>query len=223
MPTFTDMFYKSPSQEGDPHLKPEEAFTIEGGVKYNHSFLRSYLTIFRRRGYDMIDWVKYPSPDSIIWRSMNHSKINFTGIRIISMALSPPDEGPFKRIQSFRISYTFLHADPERNIMLSKYALDYLNHQVNLYIDLRIAWKLYNSILFTYHDRNSVYQDSKGQLVPYKPFWLSDAKIYWKGTNYTLFTEASNIFNSSYYDFGGIIQPGIWFRGGIVVDFDYGK
>ena len=26
---------------------------------------------------------------------------------------------------------------------------------------------------------------------------------------------------SGYYDFGGIIQPGIWLMGGIVVDLDY--
>jgi len=105
--------------------------------------------------------------------------------------------------------------------MLSKYALDYLSNQITASVDVRIAWKLYNSSRFTYHDRNSVYQDVKGQIVSYKPFWLTDTKLYWKENHYTIYTEASNIFNTSYYDFGGIIQPGIWFRGGIVVDLDY--
>ena len=73
----------------------------------------------------------------------------------------------------------------------------------------------------TYHDRNGVYQDAKGQVVPYKSFWLCDTKIYWKENHYLLYAEASNIFNSRYYDFGGIIQPGVWFRGGIELDLDY--
>lgn len=222
MPTFTDMFYKSPTQQGNPGLKPEEAITLEGGMKYNNSFLKGYVSAFRRWGYNMIDWVKNPSPDSIIWRSMNHTQINFTGMEC-SLTLTPLKEGTFERIQAIRISYAFLQADSNRNNMLSKYALNYLRHQITSSIDVRIAWKLYISYRLTYNDRNSVYQDANGQTESYKPFWLTDAKIYWKDKHYTLYTEASNIFNARYYDFGGIIQPGVWVRGGIVVDLDYNK
>ena len=220
MSTFTDMFYKSPTQQGNPGLKPEEAITIEGGMKYNNSFFKGYINVFRRWGYNMIDWVKNPSPDSIIWRSMNHTQINFTGMEC-SLTLTPPKAGRFERIQAIGLSYAFLQADSNVNNMLSKYALDYLRHQITSSIDVRIAWKLNISCRLTYHDRNSVYQDVKGQVVSYKSFWLSDAKIYWKDPHYTIFTEASNIFNARYFDFGGIIQPGAWFRGGIVVDLDY--
>ena len=107
--------------------------------------------------------------------------------------------------------------------MLSKYALDYLSHQITSSIDFRIAWKLYNSDRLTYHDRGGVYQDTKGQLVSYNPFWLCDSKIYWKEDHWTMYAEASNIFNTGYYDFGGVIQPGLWLMGGIVVDLDYKK
>ena len=144
MPTFTDMFYKSPVQQGNPGLKPEEAVTIEGGIKYNNSFLKGNISAFRRWGYNMIDWVKNPSPDSIIWRSMNHAQINFTGMEC-SLTLTPPQTGPFERIQSIRLSYSFLQADSNRNNMLSKYALDYLSNQITTSIDVRIAWKLYTS------------------------------------------------------------------------------
>jgi len=222
MPTFTDMFYKSPAQQGNPGLKPEEAVTIEGGIKYNNSFLKGNISAFRRWGYNMIDWVKNPSPDSIIWHSMNHTQINLTGMEC-SLTLTPPQAGTLERIQSVRISYSFLQSDSNRNSMLSKYAYDYLSNQITTSIDIRIVWNLYNSGRLTYHDRNGVYQDAKEQIVFYKSFWLSDIKIYWKENHYILYTEASNIFNSRYYDFGGIIQPGIWFRGGIVVDLDYKK
>jgi iron complex outermembrane receptor protein len=170
----------------------------------------------------MIDWVKNPSPDSIIWRSMNHTQINYTGMEC-SLTLTPAKEGTFERIQVISLSYAFLQAGSNVNNMLSKYALDYLRHQITSSIDVRIAWKLNISCRLTYHDRNGVYQDANGQVVSYKSFWLSDAKIYWKEKQFTLYTEASNIFNARYFDFGGIIQPGIWFRGGILVDLDYKK
>lgn len=38
-----------------------------------------------------------------------------------------------------------------------------------------------------------------------------------------IYTEASNLFNSTWYDFGGIIQPGFWIREGVVVSLDYKK
>ena len=222
MPTFTDMFYKSPVQKGNPGLEPEEAFTLEGGVKYSNSFINSYISVFRRWGYNLIDWVKSPSPDSLIWRSMNHTQINFTGIEC-SVAFTPAKGARFERIQTFRLAYSFLKADSDRNNMLSKYALDYLSHQITSTIDFRIAWKLYNSNRLTYHDRTGVYQDSKGQLASYKPFWLCDSKVYWKEDHWTVYAEASNIFNTGYYDYGGVIQPGIWIMAGIVVDLDYKK
>jgi vitamin B12 transporter len=220
MPTFTDMFYKSPVQQGHPGLKPEEAITLEGGIKFNNSFLKSNISAFRRWGRNMIDWIKNPSPDSLIWQSMNYTQINFTGVEC-SLIFTPQKAALFEKIQSIRISYSFLKADSNRRNMLSKYALDYLSNQITASIDLRIAWKLYSSNRLTYRDRNGDYQDIKGQVVPYRSFWLFDTKVYWKANRYTLYVEGSNIFNTGYYDFGGIIQPGVWFRGGVVVDLDY--
>jgi iron complex outermembrane receptor protein len=222
MPTFTDMFYKSPVQQGNPALEPEEAVSIEGGLKFDNSYLKGNISAFHRQGYNLIDWVKSPAPDSIIWRSMNHTHINFTGLEG-SMTFTPSQTGPLERVRSASISYSFLHADSSRNNMLSKYSLDYLRHQVTAGIDVRISWKLFYSGRITFQDRNGAYQDAGGQTVPYNSFWLSDMKLYWKGNHYTLYAEASNIFNARYYDFGGIIQPGTWLRGGVVVDLDYKK
>jgi iron complex outermembrane receptor protein len=220
IPTFTDLFYKSPVQKGNPELKPEEAFSFEGGIRFNNSFLKGYAGGFHRRGDNMIDWIKNSSTDSIIWRSMNHSKINFTGIEG-SLAIAP--SGEKSMISSFRISYSFLKADINPGIMLSKYALDYLAGQINASLDLKVVWKLYNTSRLTWQDRNGVFQDASGQVMDYKSFWLSDTRFYWKENQFTVYAEASNIFNSQYYDFGGITQPGFWLRGGIILDIDYKK
>ena len=220
MPTFTDMFYKSPVQQGNPALKPEEAFAFEGGIRFNNSVLKGYVGGFHRRGINMIDWIKNSSADSVFWRSMNHSKINLTGIEG-SMSLAP--SGEKSTISSFRISYSFMKADIDPGSMLSKYALDYLAGQLNASLDLRVVYKLYNSSRLSWHNRNGVFQDVSGQVIDYKPFWLSDTRFYWKEALFTIYAEASNIFNTQYFDFGGIIQPGFWLRGGIILDMDYKK
>ncbi len=222
MPTFTDMFYTSPVQQGNPHLKPEEAVTFEAGIKYSGTILKGDISAFRRRGYNLIDWVKDPSPDSLIWRSSNHANIGFAGIEA-SLSLTPSAQIPNGLFQTLRLSYSYLRADSAQDDMLSRYTLDYLRHQVNLSVDIRIVARLYNSTTVTWRDRNGAWQDSGGEVVSYDPFCLSDTRFSWKEQKFTVYIEASNVFNSRYFDFGGLIQPGIWIRGGLIMNLDYMK
>jgi vitamin B12 transporter len=222
MPTFTDMFYKSPVQKGNPYLKPEEAVTFEGGLKYNSPLIKAHFSSFFRKGYNLIDWVKDPFPDTLIWRSMNHTKINLGGAEI-SFKINPSGKSMSDRIQSAEISYAILHAGSDHGHFLSKYALDYLRHQITSSLDLRIAGKWYTSVRISWRDRNGTYQDAKGLVVPYKPYWLSDVRMYRKADKLTLFADLTNIFNTRYFDYGGIRQPGIWIIAGMTVDLDYLK
>ncbi len=222
MPTFTDMFYTSPVQQGNPLLKPEEAVTFEAGIKYSSTLVRGEFNAFRRRGSNLIDWVKDPSPDSLIWRSANHADISFAGIEA-SLTITPSAEMPNGSLQSLRLSYSYLQGDSAEDNMLSKYVLDYLRHQLNLSIDFMIVARLHNSTTFTWRDRNGAWQDAGGGIVSYEPFWLADTRFSWKTEHITLYAEASNVFNSRYYDFGGLIQPGTWVRGGLVMNLDYRK
>ncbi|MHC1730858.1 MAG: TonB-dependent receptor plug domain-containing protein [Bacteroidales bacterium] len=222
MPTFTDMFYTSPVQQGNLHLKPEEAVTFEAGFKYSSAVVKGDINAFHRRGYNLIDWVKDQSPDSLIWRTANHADISFTGVEA-SMNLTPPAEIQNSRFQSLKVSYSYLKADQVPGEMLSRYALDYLRHQVNLSVDLRIVARLYNSTTVTWRNRNGAWQNAIGEVVSYEPFWISDTRFSWKEQNFTVYIEAANVFNSRYYDFGGLIQSGIWIRGGMALNLDYMK
>jgi iron complex outermembrane receptor protein len=222
MPTFTDMFYRSPVQQGNARLRPEEAFTFESGLIYGGAVFKGDINAFRRHGYNLIDWVKDPAPDSLIWRSSNHANITFTGLEV-SLILTPEAENMNGRLQLLKLSYSYLYSDPVQGAMLSRYALDHLRQQFNLSFDFRIAGRFYNSTTVTWRDRNGSWQDAGGRIVSYEPFWLSDTRFSWKGEHLTAYAEASNLFNSRYYDFGGLIQPGFWIRGGISLNLDYIK
>ena len=54
MPTFTDLFYSSKTNIGNPDLKPEESEAFELGVKYGTYFLRAHVAGFYRKGKNMI-------------------------------------------------------------------------------------------------------------------------------------------------------------------------
>jgi len=217
MPTFTDMFYKSPVQQGNPFLKPEEASTFEGGWKYNSPLLKAYATVFNRKGYNLIDWVKNPSPDSLVWRSMNHTRLDQHGLEF-SVSITPSPDGPWKRIVSAGLAWTWLDAKSDHGSLLSKYALDYLKHQITSSVEIRIAGKWFGLIKLTWRDRNGKFQDVSGKIQSYRPFWLADVRISRKSGVITVFSDITNILNTPYYDYGGILQPGMWIRAGITAD-----
>lgn len=64
MPTFTDLYYKSKTNIGNPNLLPEESEAFEAGVKYGNHFLNGHIAGFYRKGSNMIDWVK-AKPDDL--------------------------------------------------------------------------------------------------------------------------------------------------------------
>jgi vitamin B12 transporter len=165
-----------------------------------------------------IDWVKNPSPDSTIWRSMNYGEVSFTGVE---SSLSYIPASTTQRIISLKISYTYLSASKDNSGLLSRYVFDFLKHQISISADLRIAGNFFISNRISYSDRNGTFQNKSGVNQPYKPFWLADTKLYRKSNHLTLYLEASNVFNTNYEDFGGIIQPGRWVKAGIVLEIGY--
>ena len=48
MPTFTDLFYKSPTNEGNKDLKPERVQSLRIGYRYNRSMFNVQCSMFRR-------------------------------------------------------------------------------------------------------------------------------------------------------------------------------
>jgi iron complex outermembrane receptor protein len=219
VPTFTDIFYKSPVQQGNPELKQEEAITAESGFSFVSPEWEGRVSAFHRRGNHLIDWVKSPSPDSVVWRSRNHNENGITGAEC-SLRIFPGREHPDGWIESVSVSYTFIKGSSVQGNLLSRYAYDYLKHHATASADFRITKKIGSTMRLAWRDRNGTFQDAAGRVVPYKPYWLADARISLKTKYLTYFMSASNILNARYFDFGGLIQPGTWIHAGIEVDCD---
>jgi iron complex outermembrane receptor protein len=78
IPSYTDLYYHDPANQGNPALRPESAWTFETGVDWVPSArLRGDLTLFDRRVTDGIDYYRLSPSD--IWRALNIQNLDFKG------------------------------------------------------------------------------------------------------------------------------------------------
>lgn len=202
LPTFTDLYYKSATQLANPDLQPEKSLTAELGTKYRWGGLQCEGSVFYRKGTNIIDWVKFPDQEK--WQSMNLTLLNTIGAD--ASASYSFSQGFMKRLM---LSYAFVNTDKAPATFDSKYALDYLRHQIvlqashSLVSNVGVTWNL------NYNDRAGDYADfDTGNKVPYRPYWLINSRISWQLKQWMVYADLNNLLNESYVDFGGLSLPG---------------
>ena len=210
MPTFTDLFYKSPTNEGNKDLKPERVQSLRVGGKINSSLFTLHSSLFYDWGTDMIDWVMYSPTDkyhSANFRLDNRGANINCQLSIINYQLSS---------LSFQAGYCFIDQKRYDDVAIyrSNYAMEYLKHKVTLSPQLSI----FHLSPFTFHITVSYrWQDRQGPL--YKPFSLIDAKVTLEHKKYEATLSLNNITSYRYYDLSTVRQPGFWCMAGIKVKF----
>jgi vitamin B12 transporter len=225
LPTFTDLYYSGPTNMGNPNLKPEEAIVAETGFKLNGTAMEGHVAVFERWGKNMIDWVKAPLETK--WKSMNLTEVNVSGLEIAGKWFPRKTFNDKFPITSISIGYAYLNADKKSGLLMSKYVLDQLLHKFDIGVDHQIKWGLGATWRLSYQQRDGKFQKwdnaQLGNLVGYKPFWLADARLYWRYSIFTVYTEANNLFDVEYFDNANVPQPGRWVKAGLKVDFNWKK
>jgi len=223
LPTFTDLYYSSVNIMGNPDLKAEESYTAEAGFTWKNktSVDDSHLglisvqgIIYYRIGKNIIDWIR--QKDSEMWQCMNHTQSNAFGTDIIIRYI--PN---IKFIKSAGISYSGVNLNLESGEMISSYALDYMKHKVVFDLDIMITNKIGTNIKAVWQDRYGNYTSLSGEITPYAPYTLTDMKLYWDNGKYRIYGDISNMLDTQYFDYGGILQPGIWGKIGISTNFSF--
>mgnify|MGYP001305485898 CR=1 FL=1 len=217
MPTFTDLYYEGPTNEGNPDLKPEKSSTIEGGLKYNSAAVQGHIGVFFRKGKDIIDWVR--TSEELLWKTQNLTKISSTGIET-QLQVFP--ERLFNQplfLKKISINYSCIKLDKGTNNFYSNFALDNLKHKFDISLYHSIWKHLAANWQISWQDRNGTYTLFEDGIytreVPYDPFWLVNLKLFWKNKNIEIYSTVSNLFDTEYVDIGNISQPGRWFSFGV--------
>jgi iron complex outermembrane receptor protein len=217
MPSFTEMYYKVQGYSADPHLKPEEMQAVEVGINWRHKGLDASITGWHHHGKNMIDWIMDTSKgDQAIWESVNHTTINSVGLEVsagLDFRQLLPSQSMLK---SLKLSYSYIDQDKKQEAnIVSQYALEYLRHKFIGNLNLQLAKTIELSISARWQDRVGSYTGFDNTVSEYKPYFLTDARLAWKGTHWKIYAEANNLFDVSYHDYGLVEQPGRWLIAGV--------
>lgn len=248
LPTFTDLYYQSATQRSNPMLKPEEAITLNGQLDWQKDASSLSLSVFHRWGNDLIDWVKHPDSLRWESRNLTaveasgftlevHSSLG-DGIKHLRandwlpLAGGHPTE-PTKQVKTtssvedikVAVSYSALVLDKKANGFDSKYALDYLKHKLTIkatavLFESEQLGQLTLQVNAGYYFRSGTYSVPESSVLKaYDSYWLTNARLKWARNSVEVFLDGNNLLNVTYYDFGGLSQPGFNVRTGLSVSF----
>lgn len=196
LPSYTELYYTSPTHIGNPNLKPEKAWQCEGGIDLYKDNLLASLTIFKRWGRDIIDWLKTDN----YWFSENINSVETAGITS-SITL-------YSGANSIKLDYSWLNQ--RDNATLPANYLNYLKHKLNLTVNYNLPYDIKSSVMFSHIKR--AYQPSYTLIDMRLSRLINISKVK---TN--IFFEGKNLGNKSYYDISSVPMPGRWLFAGLEV------
>lgn len=198
IPTYTNLYYTSRSEQGNADLLPEYVTSYEVGYKYNRNRLQASANVFYSDVSNLIDWGKENIADEK-WLALNIGKANTLGSELSLQY----NASPFL----LRGSYTLLdiQSDLENEDFVSRYALDHLKHQVSLSSQVNIYKNINLGAFYRYYDRVSEYIDGYG---------LLDGRLSYTYGSATVHLSVNNILDTQYRETEFVPLPGRWFSFG---------
>jgi len=200
-PDYTELYYWSPKNVGNPSLVVEEAWSSELGGDFNlNNWLDSRTTLFFRKESNLIDWVRKDSLSP--WEAVKITKVHTYGVESLL-------EIGLKSSSNFFLGYTFIKSQSrEFENYVSKYAMNYPRHQVFLGIDFPLLWGIKQNLKGTYKQR-----------INRKAYFILDGRLSKNLGQLELHLGATNLLNVSYEEIQGVPMPGSAFECGIRVEF----
>jgi iron complex outermembrane receptor protein len=193
-PSFTELYYKDPVNEGNSELKPEEAISYEAGVDFfSKKNLNASVTLFNRNQKNLIDWVGETVTGP--WKAENIGEVRIYGLDTeINFDWYSFDT---------RFNYSWMGSKKIKEYY-SKYALQYPTNQFFLEIKRPVNWNITPALNLMYKER-----------LNENGYFLINGKISKSMDNIEIFIEGTNLSNQKYEEIKGIPQPGTWLGMGI--------
>jgi iron complex outermembrane receptor protein len=208
VPTYTELYYTSPANVGNPDLVPETVWSWEVGASWAAGPFSAEAALFLRDGEDLIDWTR-PDEESP-WQVRNVSTVASSGFEL-GASYRPLLPGVDTFIRGLRAGYTFLDSDRERSGFESKYLLDHLRHQVVADVEHSFLFGTSISWIGRWEER----LDGESHV-------LLDGRLFRRIGGFLIFLEARNILDTEYTEIAGVPMPGRWVAAGVKLDLPAG-
>lgn len=217
LPTFTDMFYADPSNQGNPLLQPEELLAFESGIELKTQQINAGITYFNDFGKEVIDWVMYDESD--VYEATNIGEILSRGVEL-NFGYSGKGVDKQISLKTLMITYAYIGQEFSEGNYESKYAGDFLRHKLVISSKIQFYTNFSLDYKIIYSARNGEYPDyDEANMVrftsAFQPYLLNDLSLYYNRPSYKLYLKASNLFDTKYNDVGSLVQPGRWIVGGL--------
>lgn len=200
IPTYTDLYYTSPTTIGNTNLNPESALAYEVGYRYDGSVFDFSAAAFKRSSDDLIDYVRMSENDP--WQSKNLIGLETTGIEAAALLRW----GPTGRNNALRANYTYISDDVQIIPEMSQYAINSLKHQFIMSWDSQFVQDISQQITYRYVERGDA------QL-----YSVLDAKIMARINNMTASITANNILGEVYTETNLVPAP----KGNVLLGLSY--
>ena len=193
IPTYTDLFYTSPTTLGNENLKLEKALTKEIGLKYLKDDFNFNFSLYQRDASDIIDYVRNNESDP--WQANNIREINTNGFELnmgYKFYL-----GSF-RMQTINIGYSNIDDELlETDFAFSRYALNSLKNQITGTYTFEINEKIYSTVTYKNAERSNM-----------EKYTVIDFRSSYKLDKFTFSVILNNILDTEYSETNLVPMPG---------------
>lgn len=196
-PSFTELYYQSPANVGNKDLVPEKAKNYELGFDYEKTYASTAVSIFKREGKNLIDWVRGQTETT--YQAKNIAVVDTYGIELASRFYPARISPGLKNWQELYFGYTYLEREEQEKEFISKYVFDYLKHKFILGSSQKLVCDLILNLNLTYKQRIEKGAD-----------FILDSKVSRAFKRYKFFIQIDNVFNHAYADQGNLPMPGRW-------------
>jgi iron complex outermembrane receptor protein len=214
IPTYTDLYYSDPANVGNPNLRPESAWSYEGGFDWNSGGRVSVSASgFYRREHDGIDYVKCQPGSQFnvangtcvampgttdVWHAYNIDNLHFTGVETLLRY-------KHTQRQEFDLGYSGVYgAQQALNGLESQYVFNYATHNAFA------GWQGALGYGITARTRIGVTQRYQRDAYP-----LWDFSVAREEGRFRPYLQLTNLSNTSYAEIQGVRMPGRAVIGGL--------
>ncbi|RKS98065.1 TonB-dependent receptor plug domain-containing protein [Chryseobacterium defluvii] len=196
VPTFTDLYYSSKTEQGNIDLLPENAVSAELGYQFQNAKLLAKVSGFMRNSNNSIDWVKKSLEDQV-WYAQNVGEIDTKGIEV------ELNHKVFNWL-TYSAGYTYLDTSfKESNGVVSRYVLDNLKHQFVAKLETRFLKYFTHEFIYRYNER-----------VNLGSYNLLDQKTSYTQNDFSIYVLINNVTRTKYTETFGVQMPDRWFHVG---------
>ena len=205
VPTFTELYYTSPTDSGNAQLSSESAINMELGYTFKTNRTTFSLQTYYRNSNNQIDWIK-KTENASYFSATNIGKVTVKGMEALLDFWLADDSKTYSPLE--KVSFSYVHNElTSETAYTTKYQFNILRNQAIGSLQLRFGKHLTQTLTLRIEDR------------PYlnKVFALVDTKFTYDlpVTKSTFFLSIYNLTNTQYQYYLDIPMPGIHFQAGI--------